>query len=156
VGTDRLRLLVAVALAGFVVAWLGYTRVWARSGAEPLAWRDESTQLSRVQLDRPTYQVFRDRTEFARFLGEHVEAAVPVPPIDFERNLAVLIALGPRSSTGYGIDVESVTEQPGRVVIVARERSPHLGQAVEAHIDYPLRLIVLRDAGKPVALEQKG
>jgi hypothetical protein len=155
VGTDRLRLLVAVALAGFAVAWLGYTRVWARSGAEPLAWRDESAQLSRVQLERPTYEVFRDRAEFARFLREHVDTAVPVPPIDFERDLAVLIALGPRSSTGYAIDVESVTEQRGRVVIVARERSPRLGQAVEPHINYPLRLIVLRDVGKPVALERR-
>ncbi|HEV8686779.1 MAG TPA: protease complex subunit PrcB family protein [Gaiellaceae bacterium] len=130
--------------------------MWVRSGAEALAWRDESAQLSRVQLDRPTYEVFRNRTEFARYLHDHVEAAVPVPPIDFERELAVLFALGPRSSTGYEIDVESVTEQRGRVVIVARERSPRLGQAVDAHVDYPLRLIVLRDVGKPVAFKRSG
>jgi hypothetical protein len=150
---DRLRLLVTVALAGFLAAWFGYTHVWSRSGGEPLAWRDRSGELSRVQLSRPTYEVFRDRQSFARFLDENVEAAVAVPPIDFRRDLAVLFALGPRSSTGYGIEVDSVTEERGRVVIAAHERSPRLGRAVAAHVDYPLRLIVVRDAGKPIALE---
>jgi protease stability complex PrcB-like protein len=154
VGTDRLRLLVAVALAGFVVAWLGYLHLWVRSGGEPLAWRDATAELARVQLAQPTFEVFRDRDAFARFLREHVDAAVQVPGVDFDRDLAMLLALGPRSSTGYGIDVETVTEQRGRVVIAARERSPRLGDEVAARVTYPLLLIVLRDAGKPIALEK--
>jgi hypothetical protein len=154
VGTNGLRLLVAVALTGFAVAWLGYTHVWVRSGADPLAWRDGTAQLSRVQLARPTFEVFRDREAFAEFLHEHVDAAVPVPRIDFERDLAVLLALGASSSSGYGIQVDRVTEQRGRAVIAARERSPRLGDAVAARVDYPLRLIVLRDTGKPIALEK--
>jgi protease stability complex PrcB-like protein len=117
-------------------------------------WRDGTAQLSRVQLARPTYEIFRDRETFARFLHEHVDAAVPVPQIDFERDLAVLFAVGPRSSTGYAIEVESVTEERGRVVIAAHERSPRLGDAVAARVDYPLRLIVVRDVGKPIALER--
>jgi hypothetical protein len=152
VGTDGLRLLVAVALAGFAVAWLGYTRMWVPSGGEPLAWRDATRQLSRVQLAQPTYEVFRDREAVVRFLHERVDVAVAPLRIDFERDLAVLFALGPRSSTGYRIEVDGVTEQRGRVVIRVRERSPRLGDTVDAQVDYPLRLIVLRDAGKPIAL----
>jgi hypothetical protein len=154
VGTDRLRLLVAVALAGFAVAWLGYTRVWVRSGGEALAWRDGTAQLSRVQLARPRFEVFRGREAFADFLHEHVDAAVPVPRVDFVRDLAVLLALGARSSTGYAIEVDGVTEERGRIVITARERSPRLGDTVAPRVDYPLRLIVLRDAGKPIVLEK--
>jgi hypothetical protein len=153
-GTGRLRLLVAVALAGFAAGWLGYTRVWLRSGGEPLVWRDGTARLSRVQLARPTYEIFRDREPFARFLHDNVDAAVPVPRIDFERELAVLLALGPRSSTGYEIEVDAVTEERGRVVIAAHERSPRLGDPVAARVDYPLRLIVVRDVGKPIALER--
>lgn len=155
-GSNGLRVLVAVALAAFAVAWLGYAPLWVRSGGEPLAWRDRSARLSRAQLSRPTYEVFRDREAFAHFLEEHVEAAVSVPPIDFGRELAVLLALGPRSSTGYRIDVENVTDERGRVVIVAREHSPHLGQSVTPRVEYPLKLLVLRDAGKPVALKWVG
>jgi protease stability complex PrcB-like protein len=141
-----------VALAGFAVAWLSYVQ-WAHSGGERLVWRDDSAQLARVQLTRPTYEVFRDREEFARFLDEHVQAAVAVPALDFDRDLAVLIALGPRSSSGYRVLVDRVSEERGRVVIDARERSPRLGETVAPRVTYPLRLIVLRDAGKPVALE---
>jgi hypothetical protein len=153
VGSNRLRLLVAVALAAFAVAWLGYARIWVRSDGQPLEWRDESAALARAELARPTYEVFRDRAAFASFLDAHVETAVAVPPIDFGRDLAVLLALGPRSSTGYEIDVESVTNERGRIVIEARERSPHLGEPVSARVEYPLKLIVVRDTGKPVALE---
>jgi hypothetical protein len=156
VGSNGLRVLVAVALAAFAVAWLGYTRVWARSDHEPLAWRDRGALLARAQLPRATYEIFRGRSAFARFLETHVEAAVPPPSIDFERNLAVLLALGPRSSTGYGIQIESVTEERGRVVVVARERSPRLGQVTAPRVEYPLKLLVLRDVGKPVALRWKG
>jgi hypothetical protein len=152
VGRDGLRLLVAVALAAFVVAWLGYTRVWVRSGGESVAWQDRSAALTRAQLVRPAYEVFRDRKAFERFLDERVAAAVTVPAIDFDRDLAVLLALGPRSSTGYRVDVEGVSEERGRIVIRARERSPRLGERVVARVDYPLKLIVVRDAGKPVAL----
>jgi hypothetical protein len=152
VGRDGLRLLVAVALAAFVVAWLGYTRVFVRSGGESVAWQDRSAALSRAQLLRPAYEVFRDRPAFERFLDERVAAAVTVPAIDFDRDLAVLLALGPRSSTGYRVDVEGVSEERGRIVIRARERSPRLGERVVARVDYPLKLIVVRDAGKPVAL----
>jgi hypothetical protein len=151
-GSNRLRVLVAVALAAFAVAWLGYTRLWVRSSAEPIAWRDRSALLARAQLAGPAYEVFRDRAAFAHFLDTRVQAAVAVPPIDFHRDLAVLLALGPRSSTGYEIQVERVREERGRVVIDARERSPRLGEPVSARVEYPLKLIVLRDAGKPVAL----
>jgi hypothetical protein len=153
VGPNGLRVLVAVALAAFAVAWLGYTRVWARSGGEPLGWRDRSAYLARAELVRPTFEIFRDRAAFARFLHTRVETAVTVPPIDFRRDLAVLLALGPRSSTGYAIEVEGVTEERGRILIAARERSPRLGRRVTARIEYPLKLIVVRDVGKPVALE---
>jgi protease stability complex PrcB-like protein len=155
-GSNGLRVLVAVALAASVVAWLGYARLWARGGGEPLAWRDRSADLSRAQLARPTYEVFRDRGAFAHFLQLHADAAVSVPRIDFRRELAVLLALGPRSSTGYRIDVGSVTKERGRVVIVAREHSPQLGQAVAPRVEYPLKLLVLHDAGKPIALEWVG
>jgi hypothetical protein len=153
VGRDRLPVLVAVALAGFAAVWLGYTKVWALSGGEPLAWRDAGAQLSRVQFPRATYEIFRDRDEFTAFFGERVEAAVQLPAIDFDRDLAVLVALGPRSSTGYGVRVESVTETRGRVLIEAGERSPSRGQTLAARVDYPLSLIVIRDVGKPVTFE---
>jgi len=125
VGLDRLPLLVAVALGGFVAAWLGYS-LRARSGAEPVEVQVRPFQLRRP---KPTYEVTRANGR-----------------------VAILLGLGPRSSTGYGVAVVRAEEQRGRVLVVVRERSPRLGQPVRAHVTYPAARIILRDEGKPVAV----
>lgn len=82
--------------------------------------------------------------------------APAVPPIDFTRDEAVLIATGPRSSTGYALRVLRVKEQRDRVVVVVRERAPSLGDRVQARVTYPYRLIVFSRIPKLVTIDYLG
>jgi len=78
-----------------------------------------------------------------------------VPPIDFAHREAFLVAVGPRSSTGYALRIVRVHQIGGHVDVVVREKTPSLGEAVKAHVTYPFRLLVL-DSDKPVQLKMMG
>lgn len=79
-----------------------------------------------------------------------------IPPIDFGRDEAFLLAAGPRSSTGYDLRIVAVRDEGGRVVVVVRERTPKLGEPVRARVTYPFRLIVFPRSSKPVRLHWLG
>lgn len=67
-----------------------------------------------------------------------------------------MLAAGPRSSTGYGVEVRSVREQRGRIVVRVRERTPELGDRVAARVTSPYRLITLPRRAKPVYIIWEG
>jgi hypothetical protein len=64
--------------------------------------------------------------------------------------------VGPRSSTGYVLHVESVTEQGGTIDVVVSEQTPTLGDHVTPHLTYPFRLITLPKSGKHVHVRYAG
>jgi hypothetical protein len=68
----------------------------------------------------------------------------------------VLISPGPRSSTGYGVEVLSVSEQRRSILVRARELTPSLGDPVQARVTYPYRLIELPRSRKPVGIDWQG
>lgn len=148
-GHDRLRLLVAVALAGFAAAWLSYVHVYVPSSGRAVRW--QTTAIGRLQLARAKTDVFRTQSEYRDFLDGLGVAPTP-PRIDFSRDDAVLLALGPRSSAGTSIEILRVEEQRGRVLVVARERYTPRKQAV---VSYPSVVVLVRATGKPIAVEWK-
>jgi hypothetical protein len=75
------------------------------------------------------------------------------PPIDFAHRKAVLIVDGPRSSTGYALEVVRVTAQRSRVLVVMRERTPSLGDRVVPRVTYPYRLITIPRLARPTGLD---
>ena len=79
-----------------------------------------------------------------------------VPPIDFERRRAVLVAAGPRSSSAYGLDVLRVREERRRVVVTIREQTPTLARPGTPQLAFPFRLLTLPRSDKPVALDWQG
>ncbi len=146
-GLDRLRVLVATALAGFALSWLAYAELYAPSGGRALAWR--RANVERLQLPRPATEIFRTRADLHAFV-ESLDVAIVLPRVDFAREAAVLLAVGPRSSAGYTIQIVRVEEQRGRVLIVARENST--ARAVP-RVDYPSAFVVIRETGKPIAAD---
>ena len=125
-GRAHLRVLVAAALAGFTVAWLAYAKVYVPSGGRPLAWAE------------------------APYTSRAVEPRFEVDTVG--REVRVVIELGPRSSTGYAVEIIRVEEQRGRVLLVARERSPRLGDVTEPRVTFSARALRFRDVGKRVVL----
>jgi len=63
-----------------------------------------------------------------------------------------LITAGPRSSTGYSLDVVRAEVERGRVYIVVRE----VTEPGRAKITYPYRLLVFPKIDKPVHVHWEG
>ena len=116
-----------------------------------------SAQLRPAEFTRQIRQIFKSRSD----LLDYLEHAMPgrrihLPPIDFSRREAVLVAAGPRSSTGYQLRVLGVRESNGRLVVTVRERTPSLGDRVTAKVTYPFRLLSVPRSGLSLRLKWLG
>ncbi|MEK6275256.1 MAG: protease complex subunit PrcB family protein [Actinomycetota bacterium] len=67
----------------------------------------------------------------------------------------MLVSPGPRSSTGYFIEVLSVRERGGKITVRLRERTPGVSENVHPGVTYPYRLLSL-PAGKDVYVDWVG
>jgi hypothetical protein len=76
--------------------------------------------------------------------------AIRVPNVDFARREIYLFAVGPRSSTGYELRVLRIEDTGSHIVVLLHERTPSLGDVVQARLTYPFRLVSLPLSGKPV------
>jgi PrcB C-terminal len=153
----RLRIAAVTAVCAFAAFWLLYDRVYERGEAHPLAWQDLTATLGTVEFPRPTGRVYRSRVELQDYLDAVMPGRAPkAPPIDFRHREALLVAAGPRSSTGYELRIERVTEERGRIVVELRERTPSLGEPVAARLAYPYRLITFARNDKSVSLDWQG
>jgi len=92
-----------------------------------------------------------------RYLARIFPRRAPTfPRVDFSRRRLVLVAAGPRSSTGYRVRILRATEHRGAVRILAREITPALGQRVEARLTSPFRLITIPATDKRVYVQWQG
>jgi hypothetical protein len=116
----------------------------------PVPFTDVSTQLRGFEATRVVRESFTSRGGFADYLRHAMPGrAIRVPPIDWAHREAVLVSAGPRSSTGYALDIVSVRKRGGRLVVTAHERTPSLGEPVQARVTYPYSLITIpRTEGK--------
>jgi hypothetical protein len=69
---------------------------------------------------------------------------------------AILISPGPRSSTGYDVEVLSIEEQRSRIVVRVREITPRLGEPVRPVVTYPYRLVMMPASRKHVTIRWEG
>ena len=76
--------------------------------------------------------------------------------MNFDRRRVVLVAAGPRSSSGYALDVLQVREERRRVVVTIHERAPTLAQPGKPQLAFPFRLLTLPRSDKPVELDWQG
>jgi hypothetical protein len=137
-----------------VAGWLAWQELWARGGDAPLAWRDV-TSSTLAEPERSQLRVFGSREALLAALREGGRSAT-VPPLDFARREAILVAAGPRSSSAYGLDVVSVTEERRRIVVSVREQAPTLAEPGAARLVFPFRLITIERRGKNVVLDWRG
>jgi PrcB C-terminal len=138
------------ALGGYFATKGGGTR-------QPLAWRDISSEVAPAVWARPTVSVIHDQEKLDKLFVVATFGAHPKPPqIDFSRREAILVTTGPRSSTGYSLEVESVTTTGGTIDIVVREVTPSLSDKVTPRLTYPLLLITLAKSSKRVHVKYAG
>jgi len=142
-----------VAIAG----WLVYTQVWGTSGERPVAWTDLTPKLGTIEFTRRVNGVYHSRSSFLRLLDATMPGRAPkLPPHNWERDQVVVIALGPRSSTGYSLRILRVVERRRGIYVYARERTPSLGEPVTPRVTYPYRVLSMHGSAKPVYVKLKG
>ena len=123
----------------------------------PVAYADLTKQVGPLEFTRIYRRLFRDRADLIVLLEQmNPGRRLRLPPIDFAHREIYLIAAGPRSSTGYDLRIVRVQDNGNHVVVVVHERTPSLGEPVEARVTYPFRLIALPRNEKPVRLKWLG
>jgi hypothetical protein len=130
---------------------------WQAHGHQTVGGLTYATpSLGAIAFPTPTVRVFRSNAELHRYLAQ-AEPGRGAGGLDFSRwDAVVLVTTGPRSSTGYAVDIRSVVEERSRVVVHAVERAPRLGDAVQPRVTSPYRLVALRRLHKPVVVEWAG
>ena len=136
--------------AAFVLSGCG-------SEGRPVAYTDLTRQAGALEFTRITRGLFRDRGALREVLERNNPGRpIRLPDIDFARQSAYLVAAGPRSSTGYVLQIVRVEDRGSEVVVVVRERTPSLGDRVAARVTYPFRLLALPRTDEPVKLKWLG
>jgi hypothetical protein len=118
---------------------------------------DLTRQAGPLEFTRITRDVFRNRAALLDVLERNNPGrTIRLPNVDFERREIYLVAAGPRSSSGYELRIVRVEDVGDHIVVVVHERTPSLGDAVQARVTYPFRLIALPRSSKPVKLKWPG
>jgi PrcB C-terminal len=127
--------------------------LWPEGKSHSVEWRDLSAQVGSLSTADSVHRLFRSQEQLSHYLDQ--AGAEHVPRADFSARQLLLVAPGPRSSTGYSVEVLSVTERDGKITVKVRERTPKLTDRVEARVTYPYRLLSL-PAHKDVYVDWAG
>jgi hypothetical protein len=143
-----------LAIAGGVV----WTRVIEQGGAKRITWRDVTGEVRGPALwPKSVTRSFWRQRQVDRYLARIFPDERPAfPRVDYARRRLVLVAAGPRSSTGYRVEILGATERRGAIRIVARERTPILAEHVQPRLTSPFRLITIPATGKRVYVQWQG
>jgi hypothetical protein len=137
---------IALALALLIAAGVA----WEQRGRDELRTLPfRVVDLGPIDLGAPIGKRIRLQKSLDLLLGER---RFVIPP----GRMTVIVSPGPRSSTGYGVRVLSVTEERRRIVVRVREEAPRLGQKVEARVTYPYAYIVIPLSKKRVQVSWAG
>ena len=119
-----------------------------------VAWQDLTSQVGPLTIIRSEHRLFRKRASLVKYLRE-TKASRPAPAVDFSTRQLLLVSPGPRSSTGYSVEMLSARGRGGKITVRVRERTPPVNEKVEPHVTYPYRLVSL-PAGQDVYVDWVG
>ena len=126
----RLAAVAGVLAVALLAAWL---HAHGHQGSTPVPWKDVSREAHITNRSLAAYSVTKRG--------------------DRER---IFVSPGPRSSSGYRVEVERVVEQRRQIALDVREIAPHLGQRVQARVTYPYVWIEIPRTRKHVSLTWLG
>ena len=146
----RTRLVVLVAAAAALAGGVAYRSAGDDVvGAVP--WQDVSAKLPGIEGSHAVFRVIRHADQLDELQRELEPGVAPRSvDVDYTRSELVFASEGPRSSSGYGVEVVRVEELRRTVLVTVRETSPALGDDVRAGVTYPYALIEIPRVDKHV------
>ncbi len=116
-----------------------------------------TARLGPVLWPKSVTRSFWKQRQLTRYLARTFPQNPPAAPrFDFSRRKLILVAAGPRSSTGYGVEIVRVTGHRTTVSVLAHETTPSLGQRVAARLTSPYRLVTIPATSKRVYVQWQG
>jgi hypothetical protein len=151
------KLLALAAVALLIGGGVVWTQAIEGRAENQLAWQDVTAQMGPVLWPKSVSRSFWRRRQVVRYLARTFPLRPPeVPAFDFDRRRLVLVAAGPRSSTGYGVRIVRITERRKTIDVLARETTPSLDTPVVARPTSPYRLITVPATSKRVYVQWQG
>jgi len=146
-----------VGVALVLLAGVVWTQVIQGRSQEELAWQDVTARMGPVLWPKSVSRSFWRRRQVVRYLARTFPQGPPhVPSFDFNRRRLILVAAGPRSSTGYGVKIVRITERRSTIDVLARETTPSLRTRVVPGLTSPYRLIIIPATSKRVYVQWQG
>ena len=141
------------AAVGFLILWPVYGGLYRHGGGGPLSVENVTSQVDSPRFAEAETRVFETGEETLRHLRSRDAGNVILERGD---QRYVLIAVGPRSSTGYRLRLENAVEERGRILIEVRELTPGVSDRVDPRVTYPFLLLEIPAGDKPVRVELAG
>jgi hypothetical protein len=156
----RLTLRTRISLLAAAVMLVALGVIWTQvveSSSKRLAWDDVTAEMPGVLWPKSVTRSFWKHRQVVRYLARTFPAHPPaVPPFDFARRRLILVAAGPRSSTGYRVEIVRITERRSTIDVLAQEITPSLGDHTVARLTSPYRLIAIPATSKRVYVQWQG
>jgi hypothetical protein len=150
---------VSIAIVAIVVILLGVGLLWTQviqGGDRHLAWQDVTGRMGTVLWPKSVSRSFWKQRQLDRYVARTFPEGAPrVPRFDFLHRRLILVAAGPRSSTGYRVRIVQITERRSTIDVLAREDAPTLGQG-QARLTSPYRLVTIPATSKRVYVQWQG
>ncbi len=147
--------LIGVALV--LLAGVIWTQVVQGRSEKHLAWQDVTARMGPVLWPKSVSRSFWRRRQVVRYLTRTFPQGPPhVPAFDFARRRLILVAAGPRSSTGYGVKIVRITERRSTIDVLAHEVTPSLRSRTMPRLTSPYRLITIPATSKRVYVQWQG
>ena len=153
-------MLARIGVLATVVLLVGAGLVWTQviqGGSKRIVWRDETVRMGPVLWPKSVTRSFWKRSQVVRYLARTFPLGPPkAPPFDFGRRRLILVAAGPRSSSGYSVAILRITERRSTVDVLARENTPALRDRTTPRLTSPYRLISIPATSKRVYVQWEG
>ena len=109
-------------------------------GPRPLTTLAQETYSIAKEARR---EVIRDNAAWAKLWGEVQDMRRLAPPVEFERQMVLLAALGERRTGGYAVEIVRAEVVEGTLVVHVRETSPVPGARTTMALTAPLHAVMV-------------
>jgi PrcB C-terminal len=107
---------------------------------------------SRSRVTEPLEIVVRTPAEWTALWARHSDPGVPLPPVDFAREMVVAVFLGHRPTSGYQVQITGVDEVGAGpdLEVTYRTLEPAAGSVRRPVITMPFHIVALPRSALPV------
>jgi len=100
-------------------------------------------------IDRPMEVVVRSAAAWEQLWTSH-GATAPIPPIDFQHDMAAAVFLGTRNTGGFSVEILRARREGAAIVVEYVERRPRGDAIVPQVITAPFHIVRLASHTGPV------